>query len=85
MSRSALYRPVSLPRQLRLPPDNRRSRNASFVIADVGNYFPWKPKIRGGKLISSPPVPKSPRLSSQAALSALVDSIGLALICKHRR
>ncbi len=25
--------------------DNMLSRNASFVIADVQNYFPWKPKI----------------------------------------
>lgn len=27
------------------PPVNMLSRNASFVIADVQNYFPWKPKI----------------------------------------
>lgn len=25
--------------------DNMLSRNASFVIADAQNYFPWKPKI----------------------------------------
>lgn len=34
--------------------DNMLSRNASFVIADVQNYFPWKPKIWRSKLISSP-------------------------------
>lgn len=43
------------------PPDNMRSRNASFVIADAPNYFPWKPKIRRSKLISSPLPFLSPR------------------------